>query len=144
MSRIVVGVDGSDGAKAALRWAVDEAARTGATVEVVGVWDYPVLFTLPTAPVLPTPEEMIAATTDQLRSAAAAVGDTASVAIELHAARGHAAEALLERCAGADLVVVGRRGLGGFASLLLGSVSQQVLQHATCPVVVVPSLGTPH
>jgi nucleotide-binding universal stress UspA family protein len=139
MSRIVVGVDGSDGAKAALHWAMDEAARAGATVEVVGAWDYPVLLTLPMAPMLPTPEEMIQATEDQLNNAIAEIGDPGGVPIELHVARGHAAEALLVRAAGADLIVVGRRGLGGFSSLLLGSVSQQVLQHATCPVVVVPA-----
>jgi nucleotide-binding universal stress UspA family protein len=51
--------------------------------------------------------------------------------------QGHPADVLLEQCAGATLVVVGRRGLGGFKSLLLGSVSHQVVQHATCPVVIV-------
>jgi nucleotide-binding universal stress UspA family protein len=55
---------------------------------------------------------------------------------------GQPADALLEQAAGADLIVVGRRGLGGFKSLLLGSVSQQVVHHAACPVVVVQQPAT--
>ena len=60
-----------------------------------------------------------------------------SLQVEALGVQGHPADALLAQAADADLIVVGRRGLGGFKSLLLGSVSQQVVQHASCPVVVV-------
>jgi nucleotide-binding universal stress UspA family protein len=59
------------------------------------------------------------------------------VEVEALAVLGQPADVLLEQGAGSELIVVGRRGLGGFKSMLLGSVSQQVVQHATCPVVVV-------
>jgi nucleotide-binding universal stress UspA family protein len=61
---------------------------------------------------------------------------------EALAPQGQPADVLLEEGADAALIVVGRRGLGGFRSLLLGSVSQQVVQHATCPVVVVNQAAT--
>jgi nucleotide-binding universal stress UspA family protein len=138
MAKIVVGVDGSDGSRAALAWAIDEGVRAGATVEAVGVWDYPVLMTLPTASTLPSAEEMVAAETDLLQKVLDSVGGDHGVAVKLHVAKGHAAQVLIERSGDADLIVVGRRGLGGFGSLLLGSVSQQVVQHAACPVVIVP------
>jgi nucleotide-binding universal stress UspA family protein len=60
-----------------------------------------------------------------------------SLDVEASAVAGQPAVAILEEGAGAEMIVVGRRGLGGFKSLLLGSVSQQVVQHATCPVLVV-------
>ena len=83
---------------------------------------------------------------DALRVRAEEIADGASAAVKkLHPAlqvealaiAGQPAVVLLEQAAGAELIVVGRRGLGGFARLLLGSVSQQVVHHATCPVVVV-------
>jgi nucleotide-binding universal stress UspA family protein len=69
--------------------------------------------------------------------------DTTGLAqgIESHVVAGAPARALLDMATDADLVVVGSRGLGGFAGLLLGSVSQQVAHHASCPVVIVPEEG---
>ena len=67
--------------------------------------------------------------------------DVTGVDVDLRVLEGDTSAVLLERAKGADLLVVGSRGLGGFRGLLLGSVSQQCVQHATSPVVVVPSPG---
>jgi nucleotide-binding universal stress UspA family protein len=92
-----------------------------------------------------------AETWDAFRVGAQKVADDALAAVkklqpslegEALAVQGQAADVLLEQGADAALIVVGRRGLGGFRSLLLGSVSQQVVQHATCPVVVVNQPAT--
>lgn len=140
VGKVVVGVDGSEGAKSALRWAVRYAQNAGATLDAVAVWDYPVLMTLPAASTLPPPEEMAAETLEHLRRSIeeAGVADPGSVPIRHHVVRGHPAESILKAAEDAELVVVGHRGLGGFGSLVLGSVSQQILHHAKCPVVVVP------
>ncbi len=140
MGRIVVGIDGSEGSKAALRWAVDHARRIGDEVDAVSAWEYPVLMTLPAASTLPPAEEMAQETLEHLRTVIhdAGIEDPGDVPIRHHVIRGGAAEAVLKAAKDAEMVVVGSRGLGGFGSLLLGSVSQQVVHHAPCPVVVVP------
>ena len=143
METIVVGVDGSEGGAAALEYAAGEAAFRGARLRVVSAWQVPVVAPhgdhFGPAPVDP-------ATAEALRVRAHNVADDALAAVkkeqpsiegEAVAVQGHPADVLLEQGADATLIVVGRRGLGGFRSLLLGSVSQQVVQHATCPVVVV-------
>ena len=138
--RIVVGVDGSEGAQRALTWAVDEARRRGARVEVVHAWHYPYL---PTPPFAPPPGPGV----DDIEVAARAVLDKAVDSVDAHGMvapierlltwEAAPASALVEASKGADLVVVGSRGRGGFAGLLLGSVGQEVAHHATCPVVIV-------
>lgn len=139
MRRIVVGVDGSAGARHALQWAAALARETGAEIEAVCAWHYPVLTTLPVAAVLPGPEEMSAETMEHLRTLVReSLDEPGGLVIRHHVSKGPAAEALLEAAMGADLLVVGSRGLGGFGALLLGSVSQQVTHHAPCPVVIVP------
>jgi nucleotide-binding universal stress UspA family protein len=138
MTRIVVGVDGSEAGEAALRFAVAEARLRGAPLEAVIAWHEP--YVAPTlAPVVPDPTvfaDAAARTLDQSVEAAVAGGDP--IEVKRVVKRGGAAEVLLEQADGADLLIVGSRGRGGFAGLLLGSVSQQVVHHATCPVVVVP------
>jgi nucleotide-binding universal stress UspA family protein len=138
---IVVGVDGSEGGAAALEFAAGEAAFRGARLRIVSAWQVPAVtygghFGPPLDP----------ATLDAFRLRAERVADDALAAVKkLHrslegqalAVHGHPADVLLAQGADAVLIVVGRRGLGGFRSLLLGSVSQQVAQHATCPVVIV-------
>ena len=141
METIVVGVDGSDGAAAALEFAAGEAAFRGARLRIVLAWQVPVAaFGSEFAPPLDP------ATWDAVRERAEQVADDALGAVkklqpslegEALAVQGQPADVLLEQGADAALIVVGRRGLGGFRSLLLGSVSQQVVQHARCPVVVV-------
>jgi nucleotide-binding universal stress UspA family protein len=138
--RIVVGVDGSPSSKAALAWAVSEAALTGATVEAVIAWHFPVMVGgVPFAPI-----EAVQ-TTDYGEFAATvlngAVGETVDpdgpVKVSLAVREGNAARVLLDASAGADLLVVGSRGHGGFTEALLGSVSQACVHHARCPVVIV-------
>jgi nucleotide-binding universal stress UspA family protein len=137
--RVVVGVDGSAPSEAALRWAVAEGAARKAVVEVVHAWDAPVIY----GPVAGVPGSEMGAIES---GAHRLVGDmierlgesAASVEIERTVVPGGPASALLDAAAGADLAVVGRRGLGGFGRLLLGSASEHVARHAECPVVVVP------
>lgn len=140
--RIVVGVDGSQGARAALEWALAEARLRSDTVEVVHARHAPPhMIPGPYAGPTAASEESIDRTREQaerlLEHEVRAV-DTHGVEIESIAPTGSAANSLLDVAKGADLLVVGTRGRGGFTGLLLGSVSQQVSHHAPCPVVVVP------
>jgi nucleotide-binding universal stress UspA family protein len=137
MRRIVVGVDGSERSLLALRWAVDEARLRGAEVEAIHAWTYPVVGGLPVTPVM-VDLEGIERDARQVLDESVAKVDAGDVAVEGVLVRGGAAHALIDRAQGADLLVVGSRGLGGFTGLLLGSVSQQVVHHAPCPVVVIP------
>ncbi len=167
MARIVVGVDASPGALAALTWAAEEARLRLASLEVVHAYHGQAL----AAPLyFPSQEALPSAVTTVARppqpEAAEAARDHAEFQAAVHrqaedllerllaevsaAVKGvdvhptvvqdrHPAEALVELSDDADLVVVGSRGRGGFSSLLLGSVSHAVVLHARCPVVVIPS-----
>jgi nucleotide-binding universal stress UspA family protein len=140
MARIVVGIDGSDHSKRALDWALAEARLRSADLDVVYAWMLPVYATgygfAPGA--LIDPVAMAAGATSQLdRTVDEVVGDAKDVTIERKAVEGMAAQVLVDEAEGADLLVVGSRGHGGFAGLLLGSVSQQCAQHASCPVVII-------
>jgi nucleotide-binding universal stress UspA family protein len=137
--RIVVGVDGSAHARRALRWAIDHARQRGATVDAVHAWQYVyagVSGFQVAVPVTEGIEEAAQATLDHAVDAEATAGD---VEIRRVLAQGPPAQVLLEVATGADHLVVGSRGRGGFAGLLLGSVSQQVSHHAPCPVVIIPA-----
>jgi nucleotide-binding universal stress UspA family protein len=140
MDTIVVGVDGSGGSKAALRWAYAAAARRGAKVRAVSVWQYPYLAVAP-APlggaVAPAPE-MQAASEEALESVLADVGLPDDVEVERVVKEGSASHVLLDEAADASMIVVGARGHGGFAGLLLGSVATQCVNHARIATVVVP------
>jgi nucleotide-binding universal stress UspA family protein len=140
MSMIVVGVDGSDSAQAALRFALDEARLRGATVRAVAVWHLPVAAYggafVPPDPAVASELEPAARRT--LERSLAAAGDHTGVEVEPVVREGAPARVLLEEADDADLLVVGSRGLGGFRGLLLGSVGQQCSHHAPCPVVIVP------
>ena len=137
--RIVVGASNSDNGRVALEWAVAEAAYRGATLEVIHAWTSPVV-AFPTGVAFdPTliAEVEAAARSDLDQMIAKAVGDS-GVDVTATLVEGPTATALLEASAGADLIVVGTRGRGGFKALLLGSVSNKVLHHAPCSVAVVP------
>jgi nucleotide-binding universal stress UspA family protein len=140
--RIVVGVDGSDGSLRALRWAVREARQRDATLDVVVAWHHPYAAAVdPTgmAASRVSREELEHLSRDLLgRARDVAYAEDQTVQVDPTVVEGGAARALLEAATGADLLVVGSRGRGGFTGLLLGSVSQQCAHHAPCPVVIVP------
>ena len=136
MGRIVVGMDGSTSSKEALRWAADEAERRGDVVEAVLAWDNPYRdMWLPSNPAGTDPLAHLRVALD--RTVAATVGDHPAVKVETAVVEGHAAQVLVDRARGADLLVVGSRGHGGFAGAFLGSVSINCAAHSPCPVVVV-------
>jgi nucleotide-binding universal stress UspA family protein len=137
---IVVGVDGSEGGAAALEFAVEEAALRKTPLRIVSAWEVPVAaFSAGAAPLDPATLEAFRLGAAQIAEDAKAAAKTSQPSIEVQAltVSGQPADALLAQGAEAELIVVGRRGLGGFRSLLLGSVSQQVVHYAACPVVVV-------
>lgn len=140
-NRVVVGVDDSDGSSSALLWAIDEAARRGATLEVVHTWSVPYLVSLvELGTTIDDPswfEKVATETLDRLLNGALDQTESRPT-IERVVVQQDPAPALIETARGADLLVVGTRGRGGFKGLMLGSVSQQVVQHAPCPVVVIP------
>ena len=138
MTRIVVGVDGSEPSHRALEWAVEEARLRHANLEVVHAWTYSPLGTSPYHPTMLDPSVMERIAHDLLDGSMATV-DTTGVEVTKSLVCDGAAAALVEEGKGADLLVVGSRGRGGFAGLLLGSVSQQVVHHARCPVVIIPA-----
>jgi nucleotide-binding universal stress UspA family protein len=141
MKTIVVGVDGSDGGAAALEFAAREAALRNVPLRIVSAWEVPAaVYGAGFTP------QMDASTLEAFGARAQQVADDAStkvkelqpsLQVEALAVAGQPADVLLEQAPDAELIVVGRRGLGGFKTLLLGSVSQQVVHYATCPVVVV-------
>jgi nucleotide-binding universal stress UspA family protein len=141
--RIVVGVDGSEHAAAALRWAAQEAKLRGATLVAVHAWTYIPPPPLGAPDLMAIPVGDVAGDLDAARGAAERMfeeelsGVEAEVAVERQLVEGDPAESILEQAEGADLVVVGSRGHGGIKTALLGSVSNHVIQHAACPVVVV-------
>lgn len=137
VSRIAVGVDGSDCSADALRWAVSEAALHEAGVTAVLGWGFlDQHHTETSAPFDPHYNE--AAATDALRRyVGLALGEEDAETVELRAVCDRPAQALVGAAADADLLVVGARGLGGFKGLLLGSVSQYCVQHSTVPVAVI-------
>jgi nucleotide-binding universal stress UspA family protein len=140
--RIVVGVDGSETSRQALRWAAEEALAHDAELNVVHAWDSP----SPGAGVGLSPGRRAPAAVEEQHGAAEQLvrdvvkeelGGSPLSNVRPSIGRGSAASVLLEAAKGADLLVVGSRGLGGFAGLLLGSVSTKMANHAGCPVVIV-------
>ncbi len=143
MTQIVVGVDDSTGARAALRWAIEQAKLSGAPVKAVHAYDFHVAW-------LDDPgihldewrgraEAQARARLDEVISEV--TGGSQEVVVSLVTVEGPATPTLLDASTDAHLLVVGSRGRGGFAGLLLGSVSQHCVEHARCPVVVVPAPG---
>ena len=136
---IVVGVDGSPHSRKALTWAAAEAARHGCDLLVVNVWEHTLLPPAGSVSVserfVPDPSQRTA--DDLLQVIKDELGAQPPVVVRPLVRQGSPAEVLIEESAGADLLVVGRRGHGGFAGLVLGSVSQHVSAYAKCTVTVV-------
>lgn len=137
--RVIVGIDGSESSKSALRWAADEAVAHDAELTVASVWT--------PLPIAATPYDSggWGAGIDPQELAAAILQDTVEEVLSEHSglalrrevSGGNAARVLIDLSDGADVLVVGSRGRGGFVGMLLGSVSQHVAAHADCTVVVV-------
>ena len=143
MSRIVVGIDGSEEAGAALAFAIEEAELRKLSLRIVCAWSIPAI-EYPGNAVVPTPD--LAELAEEhantvLREAVATVGDR--VIVEAIAVAGAPAEVLVEQAQGAALLIVGSRGHGVVASLLLGSVSTALAHHAPCPLTIVRPHTTP-
>ncbi len=137
MERIVVGVDGSEASRAALDWALDEARRRQAQVDVIHAWHAP--YSYGYAYLSELSDEPMEQEAKELVESLLKTADTSGLTVDTIIAHGGSAGVLVEAAKGASLLVVGSRGRGGFTGLLLGSVSQQCVHHAPCPVVVVPS-----
>ncbi len=143
MPGIIVGVDGSDHSRRALEWAVGEAAVRQAPLivltvhqAVAGYWGDPVAYPGDTEQAKGS-KEMAEEETDRVLEKVGSAAKPPSVTVE--AVTGLPVEEILRAAAGADMLVVGSRGAGGFKRLLMGSVSTQVTHHAHCPVVIIPA-----
>jgi nucleotide-binding universal stress UspA family protein len=142
---ILVGHDGSEHAQHALRWAAELARRADMDLHVLRAWS------MTSAPrpaswspgYVPPMEEWAAAVLEELNKHVTAAHLDPAVRVHCHVVHKSPAKGLIETSAGADLLVVGARGRGGFGGLLLGSVSDQAVHHAGCPVTVIrPGTGT--
>jgi len=157
MGTVVVGVDGSAGGDAALRWALAEARLRGSRVRAVHAYQSPELSVTEVglaagmaAPVMFAEDaeklrEVVVTRARNLIEESVRRVDGESIAgleIDQAAIEGPPAQTLIESAKNADLLVLGSRGRGGFLGLLLGSVSQQCAQHPPCPVVILPSPET--
>lgn len=140
---ILVGDDGSPASQEGVRWAARLAGRLGETLHVVRAWS---ISSAPrpataTGGYVPPLTDFEQAVLDKLRADVAAVGVEEGGTVQLHVVHGAAGRRLLEAAVGADMLVVGTRGAGGFLGLRMGSTADQVVRHAPCPVVVVPVHG---
>jgi nucleotide-binding universal stress UspA family protein len=145
---VLVGVDGSSGSRAALRWAIGEARLRGVRVTAICVHERPWSAGAAGPYGGMVVADMRATLAEQAQAllrdeVCAALASEDGVPVTQVVAEGPAAKALLNAAQDADLLVVGSRGRGGFAGLLLGSVGQQCAHHARCPVVIVPNPQDP-
>ena len=136
VGKVVVGLDGSDCARAALRWAAREAAVHGAPVVAVEAWEFSPLIFAADVPV--QVDELRATVEHHLHELVRAeLGDDPGVEVTEQVVEDAPVPGLTGLVGPDDLLVVGSRGRGGFRGLLLGSVSQQLAAHSPCPVVIV-------
>ena len=135
--KIVVGVDGSENSLRALKWALAEARLRGDRVEVLHGWHFPYVADPTGVGAYPTDAFAESAELVLREAMAACATEAKGVDVTTTAVQSGGANFLVEASQEADLLVVGRRGHGGFISLVMGSVAHQVVSHAHCPVVVV-------
>ncbi|MGW0080363.1 universal stress protein [Streptomyces sp. NPDC003393] len=134
--RVVVGVDGSPSSYTALRWAARYARLVGGAVEAVHAWSMPT--GLDWSGLVIDPNFDVNQARERFAQELRAVfADQPPAGLREHLVEGDPSEVLIGLSRGADVLVVGSRGRGGFARAMLGSVSQRCAQHAACPVVVV-------
>jgi nucleotide-binding universal stress UspA family protein len=145
MPGVVVGVDGSGHSRRALEWAMREARQHHLPLNVVTVHPPParpatgIYWGLPTLPDNSFDPELARMAVGQFVDEVAKETGETGLQVTVSVLTGDAAEELVNASRDADMLVVGSRGSGGFARLLMGSVSSQVTHHAECPVVIVPS-----
>lgn len=133
---IVVGIDGSPSSREALCWAVRQAALTGSVVDAVIAWHDPSSYDgygwlIADTSYAEDAAKTLSGTVDSVITAGS------GVTVRQRVVEGHPAQVLLDAADSADLLVVGSRGHGGFARMLLGSVSQHCVEHSSCPVLVI-------
>jgi nucleotide-binding universal stress UspA family protein len=138
---IVVGVDGSEGGRRALRWAIREAAARGGSVQAVTAWRLDLYDLPPYAAVHPDEERQRCERllTHEIDSIPAF--QRAGVAIAMEVDEGRPADVLSAAARSADLLVLGSHGHSRVRHTVLGSVSEECVRKATCPVVVIPVVG---
>jgi nucleotide-binding universal stress UspA family protein len=134
---ILVGVDGSFGSRKALNWAAAEAAEHDADLIVLRVWEHALPAPVGSPPPGNVPDTGAEVADELVQVIKEELGEDPPVVAQPKVKHGRPAEVLIEESAAADLLVVGTRGRGGFAGLVLGSVSQHVAAYAQCPVTVV-------
>jgi nucleotide-binding universal stress UspA family protein len=139
--RVVVGVDGSQPSRQALRWGAHLAATFGAGLDAVTAWEFPATYGWGSVPSDWDPEQDMRSALDEALKDV--FGDQPPAGLRRMVHEGIPAKALLDASQGAIMLVVGSRGHGGFAGLLLGSVSASVAEHASCPVLVIHGDQTP-
>jgi nucleotide-binding universal stress UspA family protein len=141
MTKIVVGIDGSDNAVAALRWAIGEARLRGATIDAIDAWNYPyVVVPGATIPLHPRADQAVDVEQELEAALAAVAGDADGVTISSIVTEGVPAAVLCEAAEDADLLVIGHGRHHALRKRVLGSVGTEVLQYAPCPVVIVSAV----
>ncbi len=139
MRTIVVGLDPSEAAGAGLRWAAEEARTSGAALHVVHAYSAPLSTVGTAADIERTDPDLHGAMVDKLEALTSdADADLDGIEVHLQLHPGRPSDGLVDAARDADLLVVGTRGAGGFAGLLLGSTAARCVRTSTCPVVVVP------
>lgn len=133
-ARIVVGVDGSPSSLDALRWAHRVGSPLGLAIDAIICWSYPTNYGIGVAFTEYRPEMEAKVALEE--ALLAAFGDTAPAGLRASVREGYPAKELIDASRGAEMLVVGSRGHGGFVGLLIGSVSAYCAEHAACPVVV--------
>lgn len=143
---VVVGDDGSHGAKTALHFAMDEARRRHSALHIIRAWSIKSAVRPSDAirGYVPSLREYEAATRNAIGERVVELfGEVHDVEVQLHAVHGSGPKALIQASRTADVVVVGARGVGGFAGLILGSVAEQCIRHCEGPVIVVRPRSSP-
>lgn len=133
LKRIVVGIDGSEESKRALRWGAKLAADLGVGIDAIAAWQYPVVYgwAMPRFDPQADMRKFLAITVNH------ALDPDRAADVRLLVREGNPARVLIEQSHHALMLIVGSRGYGGFTGMLLGSVSAAVAEHAVCPVLVI-------
>jgi nucleotide-binding universal stress UspA family protein len=133
-ARIVVGVDGSPSSQAALRWADRVGSAMGLAIDAIICWAYPTNYGIGAAFTEYRPDVEAKVMLDE--TVRTVFGDSPPAGLRTSVREGYPAKELIDASQGAEMLVVGSRGHGGFVGLLIGSVSAYCAEHAACPVVV--------